>query len=223
MHRLGPLRGVTRALAGSSALLVPPRCLACRRLTGQVGSGRLCHRCRIELERGAVEAPPLAPLHHLFVACRYEGAALRLVGALKRAAVPAAAEVAAELISLRLPAQGGNVIVPVPSRPLRTAGRGIDPALEIALALARLSGLGVDPCLRRLDRGRQRGRDRRRRLAEPPRFAATAPVPGEALLIDDVLTTGATLAAAARALHAAGCGRVDAAAFARSPGRRRSR
>ena len=45
------------------------------------------------------------------------------------------------------------------------------------------------------------------------------PVPARAVLVDDVVTTGATLAACAAALRAAGCEEVTALVFARTSGR----
>ncbi|MGV1050451.1 MAG: ComF family protein, partial [Solirubrobacterales bacterium] len=71
------------------------------------------------------------------------------------------------------------------------------------------------PCLARRGSGRQVGRRRAERLAHPPRIRATGAAPRSVMLVDDVLTTGATLSACARALRAAGATRVVAVTFAR--------
>jgi predicted amidophosphoribosyltransferase len=107
-------------------------------------------------------------------------------------------------------------VVPVPASPLRIRRRGFDPAELIAAALARELGLVLAPCLRRRHGPRQGGRPRAARLEAPPRVRAMAPVPRRALIVDDVLTTGATVGACAAALRSAGCAEVEAAVFARA-------
>jgi predicted amidophosphoribosyltransferase len=80
--------------------------------------------------------------------------------------------------------------------------------------------LPEDPLLIRRGHGRQRGRGRAGRLADPPdirpREGAGRLLGGrEALLVDDVMTTGATLATAAGALRQAGAASVSALTFTR--------
>jgi predicted amidophosphoribosyltransferase len=110
----------------------------------------------------------------------------------------------------------GSVIVPVPAASRRGGRRGFDPAHLIATALGRRLGLGVELLLVRMDRGRQVGRPRSARIADPPRVVAPRGAPARVLIIDDVATTGATLRACAAALRDRGAEQVAAAVFARA-------
>src|SRR5262249_44459474 len=97
------------------------------------------------------------------------------------------------------------VLVPVPPAAWRCRWRGFDSAEEIALALARASGLPVEPCLRRTGGRRQVGRPRAERLADPPGVELDGEAPSSALLVDDVWTTGATISACGLALRSGCC------------------
>ena len=108
-----------------------------------------------------------------------------------------------------------GTIVPVPTAPLRSAIRGFDPAAEIAAALAERTALPLRRCLVRRGGGRQVGKRRAQRIGHPPLIRARGEVPRSVLLIDDVLTTGATLSSCARALRDAGASRVAAITFSR--------
>ncbi|MGA9373304.1 MAG: hypothetical protein WBV53_15740, partial [Solirubrobacterales bacterium] len=105
---------------------------------------------------------------------------------------------------------------PVPAGPWRWRWRGFDPAEEIAMAIAAETGYPLLPCLRRGRGRRQVGRRRSERLSDPPRIRAAVDAPREALLIDDVWTTGATLSACGGALRQGGCRRVVALTLARA-------
>jgi predicted amidophosphoribosyltransferase len=109
----------------------------------------------------------------------------------------------------------GGEIVPVPTARVRSLARGFDPAGEIAAALAERTGLPLGALLAREGSGRQLGRRRAERLGRPPRIRARGPAPPSVVLVDDVLTTGATVSACARALRGAGATRVVAVTFAR--------
>jgi predicted amidophosphoribosyltransferase len=147
----------------------------------------------------------------------YEGVARQLVGALKFGSRIALAAEAAALIAACVPQEVlDGAIVPVPAAPLRRRRRGFDSAEAIAAALARRTGLPLTPCLSRSHGRRQVGRHRAERLADPPRVRSVSPPPERAVLIDDVTTTGATLAACANALRAAGTVRVAAVTLAAS-------
>ena len=106
----------------------------------------------------------------------------------------------------------------MPAAPIRRRRRGYDPAELIAVEVASQLGLAIEAPLRRADNRRQVGRPRRERVASPPRVCARRAAPPRALLVDDVLTTGATLSACATALRAAGSTEVRASVFAHALG-----
>jgi predicted amidophosphoribosyltransferase len=108
-----------------------------------------------------------------------------------------------------------GAVVPVPPAPSRLRRRGFDPAGELAAALAERLDASPQRCLARRGARRQVGRRRGERLGQPPKIRATGTAPRSVLLVDDVLTTGATLAACAQALRSAGAIRIVAVTFAR--------
>jgi ComF family protein len=210
------------SLARLLSLVAPPLCLACR---GAAPVHQpLCRRCRADLRWLAPDQPE-GPGPPVWAAVSYEGPARALVRALKfRGAVALADAIAAQMAAGAPPGLlEGRSLVPVPLHPARRRRRGFNQAREIAAALSRRSGLPLCDCLERIVGGRsQVGRSREERLGALSggvRLRPGAAVPLRALLVDDVVTTGATLAACAAALAGAGVREVGALAYARTPGR----
>jgi ComF family protein len=183
--------------------------------------------CRRRLRRLPARPVPLGGLS-AWAPVGYEGAARALVRALKfRGAVAVADTMAAQIVANApedLLAPGAR-LVPVPLHPRRLQKRGFNQALVLANALGERAGLPVADCLERVGKSRpQVGLGRQERRAGPAGHVRTrpqeAPPPAtRAVLVDDVVTTGATLAACAAALRAAGVRHVAAIAFARTLGR----
>ena len=118
-------------------------------------------------------------------------------------------------------ARGCTIVAAVPSHPLVLLRRGYNPALEIAKPAAKTVALPLARLLsRRLARrgASKRLRARGRRLSVADAFRGRADAKGHrVLLVDDVLTTGATIGACADALRQAGAIEVRAAVWARTP------
>ena len=116
-----------------------------------------------------------------------------------------------------------DAIAPVPLHPMRLAARRHNQAAEIARPLARMTGTPYlpDALVRRrrtATQGGKSGSGRRRNVAgafEVPGSRRRQVEGLRILLVDDVLTTGATAEGCARALKAAGAARVDLAVVAR--------
>lgn len=158
----------------------------------------LCGRCRSSLEPagrrriGSGLVVRSAWLH--------AGPARRMVHLLKYAGLASAARSLAEPMAALLD-DGARVLVPIPRALGRLWRHGVDPARELAVALGRLTGLPVMAALHRpLHRPARAGSAPT--PGAPPPFRLRRPVSG-AVLVDDVVTTGSTLAAAHRALPGA--------------------
>jgi ComF family protein len=195
------------------ALLAPPLCGGC---AGPTSAGAaLCRTCAAALERATPFALTVPAADWTVAAAPYDGIARTMVTALKfRGRLTVAEPMAAAIADASATRLDGHALVPVPPAPRRRRRRGFDPADEITKAMARRTGLPLFRCLVRANGPRQVGRPRRERLASPPRVRATRPAPPKAVLVDDVVTTGATLMACATALRAAGAREVCALAFA---------
>jgi predicted amidophosphoribosyltransferase len=202
-------------LAELLGLVVPPRCALCRRECGL--REQLCERCESGLGGLAPCSTAIPGLDATWSAAPYEGIARDLVVALKFGArLPLAKRAGAEIAERAPPCLLEGVIVPVPPAPARRRWRGFDAAETIAAALSVETGLPIGLCLRRSQGRRQVGRPRSERLAAPPRVRLAGAPPAAAVLVDDVVTTGATIGACARALRSGGSGRIVCLTFARS-------
>ncbi len=191
------------------AELIPPlpRCYRCNEYSEWF---RTCNVCRWHND---------TVIDHVWVGAQYVGTGKELIGLLKFKR----AKVVSRTIGLRMcqmlpPVPSDVVIAPVPTATRRIRARGYDQAALIAQAIARQRQVQYREVLFRRTNTRQVGssrRDRQRHLEGV--FVALRPseiAHKRFLLIDDVLTTGATLEVAARVLKAHGALMVNAGVFA---------
>jgi ComF family protein len=195
-------------------VLAPPLCAACERSI--TGRSVLCSRCAKALDQARPQHLNIPGVEQAVAACLYAGTARRIVAALKFSHRLSLAEPMARAIARALSVPPGVSVVPVPPAPSRLRRRGFDSAGELAAQLADTAERPLSRCLRRADGPRQVGRQRELRLADPPRVRLAGSPPSAVLLVDDVVTTGATLAACAQALSNGGVRMIAAVAFAHS-------
>jgi ComF family protein len=209
-------------------LLLPPACAGCARY-----GVTLCGSCVAGLRPPTTPADRfLAPdpgvvvgdaLELAVAAFAHEGTLRRALAGLKygsaaRVAVPLAERAAPRFGDLAAVA-GAAVLVPVPIHPHRLRERGYNQASLLASGLSRASGLPTaDLLVRRRATTRQHRLDRAARLRNLRDAFAVRPdarAPPVVILVDDILTTAATLEACAAVLSVAGAAHVFGFAVAR--------
>lgn len=212
-------------------LLLPPACAVCGAsgpllcqaclLAMPLLRAPLCERCGRPTATEVPECRECRGRRLGFATARaalaHDDLGARLVHRLKQGGLRALAEPAAALIALVVPPPEVEAVCWVPADRWRLIARGENPPQLIAAALARRWGLPARSLLDvRRARRPQRGLGTTERRANVrDAFRAIAPAPQAVCLVDDVMTTGATLSACASELRKAGAGRVEAVTLAR--------
>jgi len=203
---------------------LPSTCLGCE--APAADTTLLCAPCEALLRPAS---PMPTPLHAasglaILAAFTYDAASAPLLTRYKfHEDLAAGRALAALCLPVLRRAPRPQALVPVPLHDRRLRARGHDQALGLARDWARALDLPVmaDVLRRRRDTRPQTELDaaaRRRNLDDA--FALCGPCPAHVALVDDVVTTGSTVAAAARALRAGGAVRIDVWAVAQAPGPR---
>lgn len=183
-----------------------------------------CARCGIPHNVGPCLCPDIpADIGNTRAVGPYAGWLRSAIIALKYEEEPARAAHLGDLLAATLDTFGRDVVVsPVPLHPQREHERGYNQSFLVARQAGRSLDLPVLPLLRRTRAtARQVGLDAAgRRVNVVGAFEADAEVIAQrrathVVLVDDVMTTGATLEACAAALRAAGVERIDVATLAR--------
>jgi predicted amidophosphoribosyltransferase len=214
------VRAVRSACADALALLLPVSCAGC-----DEPDVVLCERCALALapvpRRQVVDAPGGAI--EVWSGLAFEGVAARVVRAIKedgrtalvRGLAPA---LGAALACVESSNPGVAVLVPMPTSRAAYRRRGFR-VPELLLRRAGRRGTRLLRHARRTGDQRGLGRDARRRNVEGSLVARGDLSGVRVVLVDDVVTTGASLAEATRALRSAGAEVVGAATVGATPRR----
>lgn len=213
--------------------IAPHSCLACE-LTGEIlceacvlsvlpGVPSRCYKCHTLTKNNSVckSCARNSFITSVWVSTYYEEFAKELLNRLKFHRAVAAAKPVAISINETLPNVNQDMVLcPIPTVNSRVRMRGYDQALEITRYLLKISGLKSENLLVRRGKSRQVGSnryDRFKHLENAFRVKNNSQIKNkDIILIDDVVTTGATIESAAKTLKKAGAKSVNAALFAQA-------
>ena len=203
-------------------ILFPPKCVLCRRLL-EARETDLCARCRAEVPGYPCGKRKLQFLDSFAAVWYYEGSVrgslLRYKFHNARGYAPAYGRLLAMKLYREYP-DGFDVLTWVPVSPLRKFRRGYDQVELLARAVGQELGLAPVPVLKKIRNNRQQSRitgtaERRANVLGAYRMINPEAVRGKrVLLMDDILTTGATAGECARMLLTAGAEEVHCAVIA---------
>ena len=182
------------------------RCLGCRR-----GGALACTACREALAQATV-AVRIPHVDRVIAAWDYDGIARSLILSLKMRGRRTAAHELGFALAERVREEGSaaEALVWIPGRRRDIRRRGFDHAHLIATVVSRRTGLPALPALvRTADRTDQTRLGAAARKANLAGAFRSRPVPSRVAIVDDLVTTGATLAEAGRALRGAGAHYVE--------------
>jgi ComF family protein len=202
-------RSCRRRSVLSAPVLLPVICPAC----GSRGAAP-CARCVASMRRALPQPKPVGAASCVAL-LDYDGPARELVARFKYRNARAGLGWLAEGMAALVDPRSVDVVTWAPTTRARRRKRGFDQARLLAKAVARRLGVPCVSLLRRKPGAPQTGRDLASRRTGGS-FQTRCSVRGRVLLIDDVVTTGATVRSATRALHNAGANEVHVVAAART-------
>lgn len=192
-----------------------PRCVVCG--VEKRVDAYLCPDCAAELELRRAGAT-VAGAYAAYSAYEYGGAVARLVQRYKYGGDKWLSKFIADAIIETVDMSEVDAVCHVPLHDKRRKSRGFDQAAELAQSISAQTGKPFIPALRRVrntpTQTKLNAQQRQQNMSGA--FEMACPVSGRVLLVDDVLTTGATAAECAAALVAAGAVSVTVATFARA-------
>lgn len=209
----GHRRNVTGHTHDRQMLLHSVRCPICRR-----SGGAPCPECaELFVPLGPTIIPP--GIDAMFAAFAYADAARPLVTGLKYRNQRVVTTWLADAMAAVLPvAERADVVTWAPTTPARRRERGFDQSELLARSVARRLGIRPRRLLARRPGHAQTGRGAAERRGDTTAFRPARRVcPPTVLLVDDVVTTGSTLSAAASSLRRIGARRVVGLTAAATP------
>lgn len=183
---------------------VPSRCFMCKKSTKDY---QTCDKCSKKTS-----------LRRVFVVSTYNDKIKKLVHSMKIGANREIASIIASIMNDQAPFYSGPCVSNVPTAPAHTRERSFDHSKTIAKEFAKLRDLEYQELLKRYDKSKQVGKTRAQRLNQlTGKFEVSGSnLPKSVIIIDDVVTTGASLNEVAKTLKRAGIKNISALVFAQT-------